>query len=119
MSQPSKPRTVKPEPLLVKALIKSEQVKNKVEECAQELSLVNTVLKLELDEQLGSGDIQDALMQSEQIENKVQECADDLHAVNTALVQEVTEHKRLEQKLSDSKALEERARYLAYHDITA
>ena len=34
---------VKPEPLLVKALNQSEQVKNKVEECAQELSQVNTV----------------------------------------------------------------------------
>jgi len=118
MSQPSKPRTVQTEPLLVKALMQSEQVKNKVEECAQELSLVNTVLKVELDEQLGSGDIQDALMQSEQIEEKVQECVDDLHAVNTALAQEVTERKRLEQKLSDSKAQEERARYLAYHDVT-
>lgn len=118
MNQPSKPRTIKPEAPLAKALIQSEQVKNKVEECAEELSLVNTVLKVELDERLGSGDIQDALMQSEQIEEKVQECVDDLHEVNTALAQEVVERRKLEQKLSDSKAQEEKARYLAYHDVT-
>lgn len=118
MNQTSAPRTVKPEPLLVKALNQSEQVKNKVEECAQELSLVNTVLKEELDEHLSLEDIQDALTQSEKIEDKVQECAEDLHAVNTALAEEITERKKLEQKLSESEAQEERNRYLAYHDIT-
>lgn len=118
MNPSTKPSTTKFAPLLAKALVQSEQVKTKVEECAEELSLVNTVLKVELDEQLGSGEIQDALQQSELIEEKVQECADDLHAINAALAQEVGERKRLEQKLSDSKAEEERARYLAYHDTT-
>lgn len=118
MNSPVKPKPTEPTPLLTKALIQSEQVKTKVEECAEELSLVNTVLKVELDEQLGSGEIQEALQQSEHIEEKVQECADDLHAINTALGQEVRERKKLEQKLSISKAEEERARYLAYHDIT-
>lgn len=118
MNSPVKPKPTEPTPLLTKALIQSEQVKTKVEECAEELSLVNTVLKVELDEQLGSGEIQDALQQSEHIEEKVQECAQDLHDINTVLAQEVRERKRLEQKLSISKAEEERARYLAYHDIT-
>lgn len=118
MNSPVKSKPTEPTPLLAKALSQSEQVKTKVEECAEELSLVNTVLKVELDEHLGSGEIQDALQQSEHIEEKVQECADDLHAINTALAQEVRERKKLEQKLSISKAGEERARYLAYHDIT-
>ena len=117
MNPSAKPSITKPAPLLTKALIQSEQVKTKVEECAEELSLVNTVLKVELDEHLGTGEIQDALQQSELIEEKVQECADDLHAINAALAQEIRERKRLEQKLSDSKVQEERARYLAYHDI--
>lgn len=117
MNPSVKPGNTQPAPLLTKALIQSEQVKTKVEACADELSLVNTVLKVELDEQLGMGEIQDALQQSELIEEKVQECADDLHAINVALAQEIRERKRLEQKLSDSKAQEERARYLAYHDI--
>ena len=118
MNSPVKPNPSQHAPLLAKALNQSEQVKTKVEECAEELSLVNTVLKVELDEQLGSGEIQDALQQSEHIEEKVQECAQDLHDINTVLAQEVRERKRLEQKLSISKAEEERARYLAYHDNT-
>ena len=110
--------TVKPAPLLEKALSQSEQVKNKVEECAQELAVVNTVLKEELVEHLPLEDIQEALTQSEKIEEKVQECAEDLHVVNTALAEEITERKKLEQQLVDSEAEEEKNRYLAYHDAT-
>ena len=109
---------VKPEPLLVKALNQSEQVKNKVEECAQELSQVNTVLKEELVEHLSLEEIQGALTQSEEIEDKVQECAEDLHSVNTVIAEEIDERKKLEQKLHDSKVQEEKNRYLAYHDVT-
>lgn len=107
-----------PPPLLVKALNQSEQVKNKVEECAQELSWVNTTLKEELGEHLTVDEIQETLAQSEKIEDKVQECAEDLHLINTALAEEITERKKLEQKLCDSEAQEEKNRYLAYHDVT-
>lgn len=107
-----------PPPLLVKALNQSEQVKNKVEECAQELSWVNATLKEELVEHLSVDEIQDTLTQSEKIEDKVQECAEDLHLINTALAEEITERKKLEQKLCDSEAQEEKNRYLAYHDVT-
>lgn len=109
---------VQSQPLLVKALNQSEQVKIKVEECAQELSGVNTALKEELVEHLSVDEIQDALTQSEKIEDKVQECAEDLHLVNAALAEEIRERKKLEQKLCDSEAQEEKNRYLAYHDIT-
>ena len=106
------------EPLLAKVLNQSEQIKTKVEECAQELSSVNTVLKEELVEHVSLDDIQEALTKSEKIEDKVQECAEDLHAVNAALADEITERKNLEKKLSDTKAQEEKNRYLAYHDVT-
>lgn len=118
MNPSVKPGVTQAVPMLTKALVRSEQVKTKVEECAEGLSLVNTVLKVELDEALGTGEIQDVLQQSELIEEKVQECAEDLQAINAALAQEIRERRKLEQKLSDSKAAEERARYLAYHDIT-
>lgn len=118
MNPSVKPGVTQAVPMLTKALVRSEQVKTKVEECAEGLSLVNTVLKVELDEALGTGEIQDVLQQSELIEEKVQECAQDLQAINAALAQEIRERRKLEQKLSDSKAAEERARYLAYHDIT-
>ena len=84
------------EPLLAKVLNQSEQIKTKVEECAQELSSVNTILKEELVEHVSLDDIQEALTKSEKIEDKVQECAEDLHAVNAALADEITERKNLE-----------------------
>ena len=118
MDKTSERDTVKPAPLLEKALNQSEQVKSKVEECAQELAAVNTVLQEELIEHLPLEDIQEALAQSEKIEDKVQECAEDLHVVNAALAEEITERKKLEQKLVDSEAEEEKNRYLAYHDAT-
>ena len=109
--------TVRREPLLKKVLNQSEQIKTKVEECAQELSSVNTVLKEELVEHVSVADIQEALTKSEKIEDKVQECAEDLHAVNTALADEIIERKNLEKKLSDTEVQEEKNRYLAYHDV--
>ena len=118
MKQTLESPTASPEPLLVKVLNQSEQVKEKVEACALELSEVNTVLKQELVEHLPLEDVQDALSQSEAIENKVQECAQDLHSVNTALAEEITERINLEKKLAETEAQEEKNRYLAFHDVT-
>ena len=111
-------KSILPEASLVKALNQSEQVKRKVESCAHELALVNTVLKEELEDHLSLDDIQTALAQSEEIEDKVQECAEDLHTINTTIAKEIKERKKLEQKLSVSEAEEAKARYLAYHDVT-
>lgn len=123
---------------LTKVLTQSEQVKTKVEECAQELSSVNTLLKEEITMHLPLEDVELALSQSEQVESKVQECASDLHAVNRALAREIIERKKIENRLVDSEtellntqaALsdtqttladvqteEERVRYLAFHDL--
>ena len=117
MKTPLKQKTIPTEPLLVKALNQSEQVKDKVEACAVELSMVNTVLKDELIEHLPLEQIQAALTQSEKIEDKVQECAEDLHQVNKDLAEEIQERKKLEQQLYDSEVQEEKNRYLAYHDV--
>jgi diguanylate cyclase (GGDEF)-like protein len=118
MNQALESDTAKPEPLLVKTLNQSEQIKDKVEACAHELSQVNTVLKEELLEHFPLEEVHDALTQSEAIEDKVQECAEDLQSVNTALAEEISERKALEQKLCDSEVQEEKHRYLAYHDVT-
>ncbi len=117
MKKPLKQNPIQPEPLLVQALKQSEQVKDKVEACALELSMVNTVLKDELVEHLPLEEIQAALTQSEKIEDKVQECAEDLHQVNKDLAEEIRERKKLEQQLYDSEVQEEKNRYLAYHDV--
>ena len=126
----ARPTTPKALPL-VRALTQSEQVKCKVEECAQDLSSINEVLKQEVDQHLPLEQVQEALYQSEEVEIKVQECADDLSLVNRALEAEIRERKKLERSLaankieladtqadlSDSQDQEKRARHLAFHDV--
>ena len=118
-------------PPLVRALTQSEQVKNKVEECAQELSSVNDVLKQEITDRVPLEQVEQALHQSEEVELKVQECADDLSMVNQALAGEIKERRKLERRLaaskseladaqaelSDTQVQEKRARHLALHDF--
>lgn len=122
---------------LVTALNQSEQVKQKVEECAADLSSINEVLKQEVTADLPLEQVQHALKQSEEVEVKVQECADDLSLVNRALAKEIRERKKLERKLdesttslaatmlelsetqgelSDTQIQEKQARHLALHD---
>ena len=113
-----KSSAAKGSPLLVRALTQSEQVKEKVETCAVELSEVNTVLKGELIEHLPLEDIQMALEQSAHVEHQVQECAADLHQVNRNLTKEISARKKLEKRMDDTAAEEEKNRYLAYHDTT-
>ena len=117
-------------PPLVTALNQSEQVKDKVEECAQELSSINEVLQQEVTEHLPLEQVEQALHQSEAVENKVQECADDLSLVNQALGREIRQRKKLERaladgkveladaraELSDTQVQEREARHLALHD---
>ena len=90
-----------PESLLT-ALNKSVEVKGKVEECAQELSSVNEVLKQEVTDHLPLDQVERALDQSENVEHKVRECADDLSVVNDALAKEIRQRKILERKLANS-----------------
>lgn len=116
MKKPLKSSGAKGSPLLVKALTQSEQVKEKVETCAVELSEVNTVLKGELIEHLPLEDIQMALEQSAHVEHQVQECAEDLHQVNRNLAKEISARKKLEKRMDVTAAEEEKTRYLAYHD---
>lgn len=129
MNRKRTPPVAPPVPL-VKALNQSEQVKNKVEECAAELASVNEVLKQEVNEHLSLNQVQDALDQSEEVEVKVQECADDLALVNQALAKEIRQRQKLERELagskneladtqvelSDTQVQEKQARHHALHD---
>ena len=108
---------------LVRALDLNEQVQDKVEECAAELSSVNAVLQQEIVEAGPYPEVERAVSQNVEVEAKVQECADDLADVNAALTEEIDERKNLEQDLSESnaalsesKAQEEKSRQLALHD---
>lgn len=101
---------------LTHALRKSEQIKINVEECAEELSSVNTALKEEIASSSPQPAMKNALKQSEAVEDKVQECADDLATLNEALEDEVLERHVLEHELVLAKEQEEAARQEAFHD---
>jgi diguanylate cyclase (GGDEF)-like protein len=101
---------------LTRVLGQSEQVKHLVEECADELSSVNTALKEEVAGQSQPSGIEDTLEKSEAIEGKVLEAADKLSVVNQALEVEVAARHVLEERLTALTQEEEAARHAAFHD---
>lgn len=106
-------RTVKS---LTRVLDQSEHIKDMVEECAEELSSVNSVLKQELAGMDVLPDVEHALVKSGSVETKVQEAADELSVVNQALENEVRERQMLEHQLAAAKDQEQAARHAAFHD---
>ena len=101
---------------LTRALEQSEQIKEVVEECADDLSSVNSSLKQELSNRPFQPGMESVIEKSETIEGKVQDCADDLATVNQALEAEVIERQMLEYQLVAAKQQEEAARHAAFHD---
>ena len=108
---------------LSRALDQSEQVKDKVEECAADLSSVNAVLKEEIADGVPLQEVERALGMSEEVEVKVLQCAEDLATVNDALAEEIDERNHLQHQLSESAAAlsqsrvqERKSRHLALHD---
>jgi diguanylate cyclase (GGDEF)-like protein len=101
---------------LTHVLDQSEHIKDVVEECAEELSSINTSLKQELSDRPTPPRVKHALYKSETVENKVQDCAEELSTVNQALENEVAEREILEDQLNVAKQNEEKARHAAFHD---
>ena len=108
---------------LSRALDQSEQVHDKVEQAAVDLSSVNAVLKDEVAQGVPLVKVETALDRSEVIEVHIQEAAADLVAVNDALADEIDERRHLEDRLSrsdaaltQSRADERRSRHSAMHD---
>ncbi|CAA9891563.1 Diguanylate cyclase (Modular protein) [Candidatus Methylobacter favarea] len=101
---------------MTRLLGQSEHVKDLVEECAEELSSVNTVLKEEAAGHNQQSGIDYALEKSEAIEGKVQEAADKLTVVNQALQVEVEVRHMLDQRLTMVTQEEAVARHAAFHD---
>jgi len=93
----------------------SEQIKGAVEDCADELAMVNSALKDELALQPQAG-LKEAIAQNEVVESKVKACADDLATVNGALQAEVRERELLEHELAAAQEQEKSARDAAFHD---
>ncbi|OYY53269.1 MAG: hypothetical protein B7X59_04770 [Polaromonas sp. 39-63-203] len=102
-SQPNRSATDKERPL-DRALEKSETVKETVEQSAQELLVINAVLKQEIPEHVQTGDVAQALQKSDELEGLIQDSAEELAQVNEALVQEIGEREDLERELARTKA---------------
>ncbi|OGB20778.1 MAG: diguanylate cyclase [Burkholderiales bacterium RIFCSPLOWO2_02_FULL_57_36] len=110
------PKSTKTNKSLTKVLNQSARIKEVVEECAEELSSVNTVLQQELADSNALPDVKNALQKSGTIETKVHEAAGELSLVNQALEDEVKERQMLEHQLVAVKKQEEAARHAAFHD---
>ena len=102
---------------LTEVLGQSEHVKDLVEECAAELSSVNTALKQELAEGDPLPGVEHALEKSEAVEDKVQDASEKLAVVNQGLEDEVTERLKLESQLVAVTEQGDADRHAAFHDI--
>lgn len=105
------------------ALKQSVEVKDKVEQCAVELSSVNAVLTQTIAAGAPSHVVERALAKSENVEAKVQECAEDLAVVADTLEEEIRDRNDLEldllnsnAALSASRVREQASRHSALHD---
>lgn len=110
------PKLTKPAKSLNKVLGQSERVQDLVEECAEELSSVNTTLKQGIADQNPLPEVENALEKSTNVEIKVQVASDELSVVNQALAVEIRERHHLEHQLASAIAQEKSARHAAFHD---
>ena len=93
---------------LVKALHQNDSVKETVRQSADELLVVNAVLKHGIPEHAVTGDVAHALEITEVIEDKIQSSAQELASVNKLLEHEIDERIDLERELLATKAALER-----------
>ena len=100
---------------LAKALEQNDAVEDSVKQSADELMLVNAVLKSEVPSRPHSPDVAVALKKVDEIKDVIQESAQDLAVVNQLLENEIDERIELERKLLVTKAALEKA--AGSHDI--
>lgn len=86
------------------ALEQSKEAKEKIEECANEISATNTVVQAKIADGATTLSAPKALIEGKKIEAKVQEAAGDLHEVTETLAKGIEELKQLEADLSRSRA---------------
>jgi diguanylate cyclase len=92
-------------------------VRELVEECARELSAVNSGIKQALENPESLPGVESALEKNEVIEEKVQEVAKKLSLVNSGLTGQVRDSNLLVQQFAAAVEQEEAARHVALHDV--
>lgn len=106
----------KPNKSLSHVVVQSELIKDMVQNCADDLSTVNTVLKEELSIKNPQPSIKNAIMKNTTVESKVQLAVDELNIVNNALKDEVKERELIEQELEAVKIEKDIATEASLHD---
>lgn len=102
--------TATPSTPLKSALDQNEAVQHTVERSADELLVINAVLKQEVPPHVQTGEVAQALHKADALEERIQASAEDLGKVNDALKNEVDERARLEKELAAAKFALARAR---------
>lgn len=92
-------QAAKHSPLLMKALHRNEAAKGKIEQTAEELVVINAVLKHELPDEVQTGDVAKALDKTDRLEAKINETAEDLAEVNKTLTEEIIHRINIEKEL--------------------
>jgi hypothetical protein len=92
--------STKPQTLLDRALDQTGSVKEVVKESANELFLVNTVLKQELPTPLLVGEVAQALKKTDELESRMQTSVGELVEVKRLLEEEITQRETLEHELT-------------------
>ena len=95
----------------------SESIKDIVQVCTDDLSVVNSVLKAELSTKNSRPSIKNAIKKNSTVENKMQSAVEELNSVNSALKDEVKERELIEQELAQVKIEKDIATEAALHDL--
>ena len=106
-----------PADALAKVLHQNENAKDLVQECATELSSVNTDIKRELETSDPLPGVVSALGKSEAIVGKVQDISEKLAVVNDGLEFQVRDRILLEYQFAAAVEQEQAARVAALHDV--
>ena len=89
---------------LARALEQNEAAAGAIKMSADELMIINAVLKQEIPEHSQIGDVAHALQKTDELEGKIQDTAQELAQVNVVLAQEIAERGELEDELLETKA---------------
>ncbi len=95
----------------------SESIKDLVKVCADDLSIVNTVLKEDLLIKKSKLAIKNAIKKNTKVENKVQLAVEELEIVNNALKEEVKEREIIEKELEQVILEKDMATEASLHDL--
>jgi C4-dicarboxylate-specific signal transduction histidine kinase len=88
---------------LVRALDQNEAVKEAVAQSANELLVINAVLKQELPNEVQAGEVAHALRKTDELETRIHDSAQDLAQVNQVLAREIDARAGLERELAATK----------------